>query len=297
MRSLIRRFRRQNTTYDPAPSRWGYRFNRLMLTPLFRRFLRLGLPVFLAVFIGGVWFSNDSNRQMLLDSVANAKAAIQSREEFMVKMMAIDGADEALAADIREVLAIDFPQSSFDLDLEGDRELVAALGPVERATIRIRPGGVMQVDVVQRVPVAVWRASEGLRLVDMNGAIIGPLAARADRADLPLVVGDGARGELEQALALYATATPMLDRVRGLVRMGERRWDLVLDRDQRVLLPADDPIAALERVIALNQAQDMLGRDISVVDMRNMRRPTIRVKDELGDIEAQIEQAGAQNYP
>ncbi|MEQ8256181.1 MAG: cell division protein FtsQ, partial [Roseovarius confluentis] len=29
---------------DPAPSRWSYRYQRLMLTPLFRKLLRVGVP-------------------------------------------------------------------------------------------------------------------------------------------------------------------------------------------------------------------------------------------------------------
>lgn len=276
MRSLIPR---RKTSRDPAPSRWGFRYQRLMLTPLFRTFLRLGLPVFLVVFVIGVWFSNADNRQMLTDKVAEAKAAIQSREEFMVKLMAIDGADDVLADEIRAVVPVDFPISSFDLDLEASRDLVAAINAVEQATIRIRPGGILQVDVVQRVPVAVWRASDGLRLIDGSGAIVGPLVARSDRSDLPLVVGDGARQALDEALELYATAGPLLPRMRGLVRMGERRWDIVLDRDQRILLPNENPIPALERVIALNQVQDMLERDIAIVDMRNSVRPTIRLNE------------------
>jgi hypothetical protein len=58
-------------------------------------------------------------------------------------------------------------------------------------------------------------------------------------------------------------------RLRGLVRIGERRWDVVLDRDQRILLPADRRRGALERVIALDEAHELLARDIAVVDMRN----------------------------
>jgi len=32
-------------------------------------------------------------------------------------------------------------------------------------------------------------------------------------------------------------------------------------------------------VIALNKAQDMLARDLTVIDMRNGQRPTIRIAD------------------
>ena len=82
---------------------------------------------------------------------------------------------------------------------------------------------------------------------------------------------------------VFAAAGPLIDRVRGLVRMGERRWDMVLDRDQRILLPGGNPVSALDRVIALNDAQDMLNRDVAIVDMRNADRPTLRMNEEAAD--------------
>ncbi|MGB8622418.1 MAG: cell division protein FtsQ/DivIB, partial [Paracoccaceae bacterium] len=80
-----------------------------------------------------------------------------------------------------------------------------------------------------------------------------------------------------EAMELLEAARPLAPRLRGLVRMGDRRWDVVLDRDQRILLPETDAVQALERVIALNQAEDMLERDLLVVDMRNAERPTLRM--------------------
>ena len=62
-----------------------------------------------------------------------------------------------------------------------------------------------------------------------------------------------------------------------MVLIGERRWDLVLDRDQRVMLPEAGAVAALNRVIELDRAEDLLARDVAVVDMRNDYRPTIRL--------------------
>ena len=55
---------------DPAPSRWRYRLSRLMLTPLFRSFLRVGLPVVLVLAGVGAWLSSAENRQKISDHVA-----------------------------------------------------------------------------------------------------------------------------------------------------------------------------------------------------------------------------------
>lgn len=264
---------------DPAPSRWGYRYQRLMLTPGFRRLLRVGVPVLV---IGGLiagWGARDANRQMVADAYTDMKSQIQQRDEFMVKVMAVDGADDTLGADIRTVLPVEFPTSSFDLDLENMRQTVAALPAVADATLRVRPGGILQVNVRQRVPVAVFRAPEGLKLIDADGVLIQTIIARADRSDLPLITGDGARDHLSEGLEIYSVAGPLSARMRGVVRMGERRWDVILDSGQRILLPTTDPVQAFERVVALNQAQDLLERDVAVVDMRHPARPTIRMSE------------------
>ncbi len=262
---------------DPAPSRWRYRLSRLMLTPLFRAFLRIGLPVFAVVFAVGAWFSSEENRRMIVDGFAQVRAEIEARPEFRVNLMSISGADAGLMTEIRQVVPLDFPLSSFDIDLEGEREKIAALNAVKSVALRIRPGGVLQVDVVQRVPIAVWRGADGLKLIDETGTFVAPLAARADRPDLPLIAGDGARAALDEAMALYAAAAPLGDRLRGLVRMGERRWDVVLDRGQRLMLPAETPVRALERILALDDAKDLLDRDVAAVDLRNPSRPTVRM--------------------
>ena len=47
---------------DPAPSLWSYRYQRLMLTPFYRRLVRLGLPAALVVLVALLWLSSAANR-------------------------------------------------------------------------------------------------------------------------------------------------------------------------------------------------------------------------------------------
>jgi len=276
----MRSLKRTPTRRDPAPSRIRYRYQRLMLTPGFLKLLRVGVPVLL---IGGMvagWTAREANRQMVADAYNDMKSQIQQREEFLVKVMAVDGADETLSGDIRTVLPIEFPVSSFDINLEEMRQTVSALPAVASATLRVRPGGILQVTVTQRQPVAVFRGPDGLKLIDANGVLIQTIMTRADRSDLPLITGDGAREALEQGLEIYRVAGPLAPRMRGVVRMGERRWDVILDSGQRILLPTQNPVPAFERVVALNQAQDLLERDVAVVDMRHPARPTLRMSEQ-----------------
>lgn len=267
------------TRHDPAPSRLRYRLQRWMLTPGIRLGLRISVPFCVTLALSMAFLSDVQRRDALNLFIAELRDSFQNRPEFLVNLMAIDGAGGHLAEDIREVAAIDFPISSFELDLEHIRKQISGLDPVKSAEVRIRPGGILQVEVIERLPALVWRTREGLEMLDETGTRVDALANRGDRPDLPLIAGEGANRHVTEALALLAAARPLGERLRGLVRVGDRRWDVVLDRDQRVLLPPDQPVRALERVIALAEVQDLLDRDLAVVDMRLPSRPTVRMSE------------------
>jgi cell division protein FtsQ len=262
---------------DPAPSRWAYRFERLMLTPFFRKLLRIGVPLCVIFAAAMAYLSDEARRDALVLKVAEIRQEIETRPEFMVQLLAVEGASTGVEEDIREIFPFDLPLSSFDLELEQVRAMIVGLPAVADADVRLRQGGVLVAEVTERQPVAVWRTRDGLTLVDLEGVSVADLHHRADRADLPVIAGEGADKVVSQALEILRAAAPLADDMRGLVRMGERRWDVVMQRGQRIMLPETGPVRALERVIVLHDVQEMLARDLVAVDMRLAARPTIRM--------------------
>lgn len=279
MRSLIRR-RQKPDRLDPAPSRLAYRLNRLWLRPYFRRAVLLWVPVILCLSAVAYWIVADQRVQKLNDQIAAMRSSIEERPEFMVKLMAIDGASADLSASVRRVIPVDFPISSFDLDLEAMRSEVEQLDGIKRVDMRIQAGGLLQVKIVERIPAVIWRGPEGLMLLDANGARVTEISARSERPDLPVIAGEGAAPFTDEALQILTATQIMSDRILGLQRMAETRWDLVLRTGQRIMLPETDPLDALDRVIALDEMQDLLARDVTHVDMRNGGRPTLRLSSQ-----------------
>ncbi|MEM6477690.1 MAG: cell division protein FtsQ/DivIB [Pseudomonadota bacterium] len=263
---------------DPA-SRWGYRLQRIWLTPLLRALLRTGLPCLVIGVAVFAYLSQPKMQQAMAASILSVKASIQERPEFMLRLLSVEGASTQVTQAIRASVHIDFPVSSFDLDLDALKTRIEALAPIKSATLRIRPGGILEVAVIERAPAFVWRSRDGLSLVDIDGVVVAELAARAERSDLPLIAGKGADAQVPEALDLVRAAQPFKARLRGLRRMGDRRWDVILDRDQIIQLPEEDAVRALERVILLDQSQELLARHISHVDLRNPRRPTLRLAE------------------
>jgi len=267
---------------DPAPSRAAYRLHRLWLTPAVRGLLRVGLPVLAAAASVALWLGDDGRRDALAQRLADLRESFEQRPQFMVGTVAVSGAGALSAEAVAALLPDDLPKSSFDIDLDALRAALEQVPAVARADLRIVSGGVLQVQVAERVPAALWRGPGGLVLLDGAGR---PLAFAADRAAypaLPLMAGEGAGEAVAEAMALWAAAAPVAHRVRGLVRMGARRWDVVLDRGQRILLPETAPVAALERIIALDQAREVLARDVTAIDLRLAGRPTLRMSAAAG---------------
>ena len=270
--------RREPVRRDPAPSRWQYRMQRLWLTPMYRGLFRVGLPVLGLALVVALVFASAARREAIFAGYTHIKQQFQARPEFRVGFLSVEGASPDLADAVRAKLALKLPQSSFDLDMDAIRQKAEEFDAVGSAEVRVRSGGVLQVVLTERVPALVWRVSEDkLVLLDATGHRVAGLAGREDRADLPLIAGEGADVASAEALALLAAAGPIAPRLRGLVRMGARRWDIVLDRGQRILLPPDQPIKAMERLLAMDQAEKILDRDVLSIDLRDDRRPVLRL--------------------
>lgn len=262
---------------DPAPSRLAYRLHRLWLTPLFRTLLTVGAPAYVAILALGVFFGDAERRAVVVQAFAELRATVEERPEFMVTSIVVQGASAPVEGALMAVGPALFPISSFHMDLVEMRAAMEAFDAVKRADLRVISGGVLEVRVLERVPAIIWRSPEGLELLDDEGYRVAMLRVREARTDLAMIAGEGAADAVPEALVLLATAAPLRDRVRGLERIGARRWDVVLTRGQRVMLPETGAVEALERALALDRAEDVLERDVVALDMRYARRPTLRL--------------------
>lgn len=263
---------------DPAPSRVKYRLERLWLRPAIRNSVRFGLPLAALAWVLVSLALNPMVQQGIADKATALRNQIAAHPGLMLKSLRITGVSAAMEARITEHLDLDLPVSSMDLDLGALQRQVAALDPVASAQVRLEGAGVLGISVTERVPVLLWRRPDGaLNMLDESGIFVGLIESRADRADLPVLAGEGADKAVPEARELLSLAEPIAANLRGIVRVGERRWTLVMDSGMQILLPETGAAAALARVMALHDAEDILARDLARVDMRDRRRPILQL--------------------
>src|SRR5690606_23056014 len=83
-----------------------------------------------------------------------------------------------------------------------------------------------------------------------------------------------------ELLAVMDKFPDLAARVKGYVSIGGRRWDMKLENGITVKLPEVGADQAINRLVALDQEDGLLARDILAVDMRFSDRLVVRLSPE-----------------
>ncbi|MDC3002522.1 cell division protein FtsQ/DivIB [Paracoccaceae bacterium] len=274
---------------DPAPSRLRYKFSRWMLSPLIKKAVVYGFPLVVFAVPILIYFQDQKNREQLEELALDLYRKVIERPEFMLNALSIEGASDNLNAEIREVLGLHFPVSSFDLDIADLRKRVLTLPPVEIAEARIKGGGILHIKVNEKTPALLLKEKIGFTVLSKQGEFIRSVSSREHFSGLPVIIGKGAENAAAQANAIFKEIYGKLDQVRGLVFVGQRRWNLIMASGQVVMLPEKNPEHAIQKIIILDEAEQILSRNISVFDLRLPSRITLRIPpDKYGRINSKV---------
>lgn len=193
---------------------------------------------------------------------------IFDRPELSISSLNIQNANPDLSNQINAILQLSFPINPLKININYLQEIINDLEPVDFSKIRITENGVLEIFISERVPAVIHRYERQLMLLDVNGRRIGEVFSRSDRQDLPLVVGLGANLRVLEALEIYKSSASILNRIRGIILVGKRRWDIVLDSGQRIKLPEEEPKIALISFLRSDRGKKILNGHVSNVDLR-----------------------------
>ena len=279
------RFKKQ----DPAPSRLKYKLSRWMLSPLIKKAIFYGVPLIILATPILIYFHDQKNKEKLEEVTYDLYRKVIERPEFMLDALSIEGASDSLNAEIREVLGLHFPISSFDLDLAELHKRVLSLPPVKIAEAHIKRGGILHIKVDEKTPSLLMKKENGFNVLSEHGDYIRSLHSRENFSDLPVITGEGAENAAAQATAIFKAIYGNLDQVRGLVFVGQRRWNIIMKSGQVVMLPEHDALQAVQKIIILDKTEQILSRQIAVFDFRLPSRITLRVpSDKYGQINSEV---------
>ena len=260
---------------DPTPSRFFYRWERLRLTPYFRHIVDYGIPLFLIGLIGLFYFSKSENVEVLKVSWREFKENTKNRPELLINFIKIKGANQGLVNEIRSLTGLDLPISSYDVNLHELQNKIELMNVVKNVDLYIAEN-IIYIQVQPREPAIYWLNTNGLELLDPDGVSMGIVESGRPNLDLPLIAGTGASIAIDEAFFIYSISNSFSDEILGLVRIGERRWDIILKNGRKIMLPADELTKVYKNLIMENKVEKLLSVNFSLLDLRNPSRMMIR---------------------
>ena len=156
---------------------------------------------------------------------------------------------------------------------------IETLSWVEQATVERRLPDTIVVNVQERRPFAIWQNHGKFVLIDRAGQVVADQDV-ANFRNLPLVVGPGAPAAAAPLLDALTARPALQKRVVAAVRVGERRWNLQMNNGTDVMLPEGHEVAALDRLMQLQQDHALLDRPLVAIDMRLPDRLVLRPQPE-----------------
>jgi cell division protein FtsQ len=207
-----------------------------------------------------------------VDRAAN-KAAVAAGLE--VRRVLLRGAHETAHEEILTALGPALGASLAHFPLEAARQRIENIGWVRAAAVTRLYPDTIAISLREREPAAMWQLEGDLHLVDAEGAVIRPVSAY-EYSYLPLIVGSGAPEAASGVLQAIARHDEFKNRIRALIRVGERRWDLRLDNEATIRLPETDYARAIDDLALLQAAQQTLDQPIEYIDLRDPERMVMR---------------------
>jgi cell division protein FtsQ len=208
---------------------------------------------------------------------------LTQKAQLEVKDIAVEGRRQSSKDDVFDALGIAQGAPILSVDLQGAAARLGKLPWVDSVRVERQLPDTIAVFLTERVSMARWQHDGKFYVIDTQGRVL-PSAKPDDFSSLPLVVGLGAERGAQVFLSLLKAYPDIQEKMESAVRVGERRWDLILQPRPReaqkehansgaspkvtVRLPEENVADALHRLSVLIAEEKILDRTIVAVDLR-----------------------------
>jgi|GEM_PF-992943 len=168
------------------------------------------------------------------------------------------------------------------VDLLAIKAHAEELGWVQQAHVTRQLPATINIEIVERVPFALWQMENEVWVIDQAGVKITADAIEEFR-NLPFIIGEGAPQAYKEIADVLGREQQLMARVSSLIRVGDRRWDVLFASGARLRLPepggAYMPEDAWQRFAMMERDHQLLSREVAVFDMRQPDRMVVNLTD------------------
>lgn len=239
------------------------------------------LITILGISAGGGW----TLYNMLSDSQMEIiRTNLESLDPLKIKKITITGANLTDRATIMAQLNTDIGRNLFGFSVEKARLKLDKLPFIEHSTVERRLPDTIIITISERVPVAIWQTHNHFVLINQEGKPVSEQKFTTADTEifrkLPLVVGDGANEHASALIDPLKHYPEIKTRTLALIRIGNRRWNMMMRNGTIILLPENAEEPALQRLNTYQKNFHLLERPLAAIDMRLPDRMVIHLPPE-----------------
>lgn len=225
-----------------------------------------------AMWMGGSLVDARNTATVVADAVA-------AQAGFKIAAIRIEGVTGPRAAEVEAAALPHGRRSLFAAEPDAIKQRVEKLDWVQDVRVARLWPDTLTIAVERREAVARWRLDGRTWTIDAAGRPTSAVAGKDQ--SLPLVIGAGAGPSAAPALAALEARPQLAKRVASLTYVHQRRWTVELKNGPRLLLPAGDIGAALDRFAAAEARYGLGQRALARVDLRAPGKVVIAPAAEL----------------
>ena len=209
-----------------------------------------------------------------MDVVRTAGTDLLKRIGFGIEKIDIAGQSHVSDEDIIQALAIKEELTTLSFDTEAAQARLEELQWVKHARVmRLLPSS-LRVDITESVPAYNWQRRGRFFLVDNTGETITRIPGIV--GDLPLIVGEGAAAQAKELFSELSFFPEIRNKLHAAIRVGNRRWTLLLNNGRKILLPERHIGLALKDSTTVLERLRSKSKNWETVDLRLKDRITLR---------------------
>lgn len=240
---------------------------------------RFGVSIAVFIFIGwaGSWFFMSGASSRLANYTENQILNVTANKGFRVQNILVEGRYFTDSDAVRAVINLEKNDPIFLLKPVHAQEMLEKLSWVKSAKVERRLPDTIYVGLTERTPMALWQRDQRLSLIDTEGQVLTDHKLERFK-DYIVVVGDDVPARAPEFLKMLSGEPEILNKIEAAKSISGRRWDITLKSGAVVKLPETETALALSRLAKMQEEENIMDKNINVIDVRELSRITIRTK-------------------
>ena len=270
-------FRKKNKSKGTRRSTMKKRASkRIDFFMLWMKRFGIGIAAVVLTLWVGAWFWLSGSIQSAAEYGFDKTIEITADAGFRVQNILVEGRVNTDSDVLMGIVNIQKDDPLLSFNPNEAQELIERIAWVEKVRVERRFPDTIFIELIERVPLALFQKDKRLFLIDQKGAVITDFGLNRFQ-DLLLVSGAGAPENAHPLIQNIKAEEILMPHIEAASYISNRRWNLKTSSGISIKLPAEDIGFALRRLALLQEEQDIFNKKLQHIDLRDHDRIIVQV--------------------